>query len=544
MRFFNLFSDCFYLRSKCSNISIYTYNFLVILLLITIFIAHLFQLDNIPAGLYLDETSIGYNAALISQTGLDEHDIYYPIYFKAFGEYKNPIYIYAVAIIFRFFGISEFNLRFTSFTFYIAGLTLTILLIAKIFRRNRLVEIYTLISFGFLPLFFTLSRISFEVISQLTWISGGNLLIWIIFHEQQRCRLGYLKAIGCGLILGTSIYTYSTARLLSLLMLISLWIVYFNRDNLKKLILTSLAFFTSLIPYIIFTINNPGATTTRFRAISYIDDSISILNKIYIFVHNLATYWSPKFLIIQGDSNLRHSTGYGGIIFSVTLLLFFVALVNIITNKKLNKFNALLLINLLLSPMAAALTSEGTPHALRSLLLGYYILLISCYGVKFLSEIRENKVKKVLIVSISVFLVLEIFSYQLDYFLFYPSKSIPYFESFDLKTSLQIAIEKNPRQIIFVNNVPPSYVNLQFYSYLVDNPKDIPIQIIQKPVPDLDTCFLYNQWYDQEFIKELDEFPHEFTEYETQKKISLWQKLLGAETSKGLTKVRCYGNSN
>ncbi len=521
-----------------------TYNLLLILLLILIFIAHLFQLDKIPTGLYLDETSIGYNAALISQTGLDEHNIYHPIYFKAFGEYKNPIYIYAVAIIFKFFGISEFNLRLTSFIFYIAALTLTILLIAKIFRRNRLVEIYTLITFGFLPLFFTLSRISFEVISQLTWISAGNLLIWIIFHEQQKSRFRDLKALGCGLVLGSSIYTYSTARLLSLLMLISLWIVYFNRDNLKKLMLISLAFFSSLIPYIIFTINNPGATTARFRAISYIDDSISILEKIYIFAHNLATYWSPKFLIIQGDSNLRHSTGYGGIIFSVTLLLFFVGIVNIINHNKLNKFNAFLLINLLVSPLAAALTSEGTPHALRSVLLGYYILLISCYGVEFLSEIRENQVKKVLTASIAFFLVLEIFSYQLDYFIFYPAKSIPYFESFDFKTSLKIAIEKNPRQIIFVNNVPPSYVNLQFYSYLVDNPKDIPIQIIQKPVPDLDTCFLYNQSYDQEFIKELDEFPHDFTEYENNKKLSGLEKFLGAKTSEGLTKLRCYENSN
>lgn len=514
-----------------------TYNLLLILILSIILIAHVFQLTDLPAGLYLDETSIGYNAALMSQTGMDEHGIYYPVYFPAFGEYKNPIYIYTAALIFKIFGISEFNLRATSFIFYIGALIFTFLLVSKVFRRNKTVEIYTLISFGFLPLFFTLSRISFEVISQLTLISAANFWLWITFHGKERNKLKYLKTSLCGLFLGSSIYTYSTARLLSFLMLISLWVIYFKKDNIKKLGLITLTFFASLIPYILFTINNPEATTVRFRKISYIDDPIPIVQKVLRFIYNLASYWSPDFLIIHGDSNVRHSTGYGGIIFASILFLFFISLIYLVSNKRINKFPMFLFVNLLLSPIGAALTSEGSPHALRSLLLGYYILLLSCYGLELMSIIGDKQIRKVIIISIFSFLLFEVVGYQFNYFIVYPSKSVIAMNSFDFKTSLQIAIEQNPQEIIFLNE--PSlayYTNLKFYSYLVENPKEIPIKITQKPVVTSDTCILYNRFYENK----LDQFLSPFTDYQSNKNSNFLETLLRVKRPANIMKVRCY----
>lgn len=220
---------------------------------------------SIPTGFFVDETSIGYNAALIAQTGIDEHGVFLPVYFEAFGEYKNPIYVYTTTLIFKIFGVSEFNLRFTSFLFYILALIFTFLLVYKIFPTNRIIQLYLLLSFGFLPQFFTLSRISFEVISQLTFNAAALLLVWMIFHEQETNITSYLMVILCGLILGFSVYTYSTARLLSFLTFGSLWVVYFKRDNLKKLAVITLMFLISLIPFIVFAIKNPVALVTRIR---------------------------------------------------------------------------------------------------------------------------------------------------------------------------------------------------------------------------------------------------------------------------------------
>src|SRR5947209_2094309 len=55
--------------------------------------------DN-PPGFYIDESSIAYNAHTISQTGRDEYGAAWPLYFRAFGDYKNPTFIYLVAVLF------------------------------------------------------------------------------------------------------------------------------------------------------------------------------------------------------------------------------------------------------------------------------------------------------------------------------------------------------------------------------------------------------------------------------------------------------------
>ena len=54
-----------------------------------------------PPPFYPDESSIAYNAHTISQTGRDEYGEAFPLFFRAFGEYKNPTYIYLLAAVFR-----------------------------------------------------------------------------------------------------------------------------------------------------------------------------------------------------------------------------------------------------------------------------------------------------------------------------------------------------------------------------------------------------------------------------------------------------------
>src|SRR5215471_19966073 len=65
---------------------------------------YLDQLTCNPPGFYADESSIAYNAYLISTSGADEHGSRWPVYFAAFGEYKNPVYIYLLALLFKITG--------------------------------------------------------------------------------------------------------------------------------------------------------------------------------------------------------------------------------------------------------------------------------------------------------------------------------------------------------------------------------------------------------------------------------------------------------
>src|SRR5215207_4370342 len=57
-----------------------------------------------PPGFFIDESSIAFNAHTIAETGRDEHGESFPLYFRAFSDYKNPVYVYVLAALFRVTG--------------------------------------------------------------------------------------------------------------------------------------------------------------------------------------------------------------------------------------------------------------------------------------------------------------------------------------------------------------------------------------------------------------------------------------------------------
>ncbi len=488
--------------------------------------------------MFKDETSIGYNAALISQSGADEHGVFFPVYFKAFGEYKNPIYIYTVALFFKLFGVSDFWLRAASFGFYLLALAATFILVSKLFGKNRLLQVYVLLTFGLLPFFFTVSRIAFEVISQLAFIAVAVLLIWIVFNEDQTRRPSFFKIAACGLVSGISVYTYSTARLLSPLMLLSLWVVFFKKENLRKLLVISGVFLVTMLPLIGFAINNPDALTARFESISYLTSDATLLHKAATFVSNLWQYWSPDFLIRTGDSDLRHATGAGGMICISTYFLFLVGVAAILINRSLirNRFNLFLLVNLLLAPVAAAATNEGTPHALRSLLLGYYIVLVSCFGLKFLSEIGQRTQRLVLVIGVFAYLFIEIAAYQVDYFILYPARSVPAMGSYGFQDLLQEAVNKKPAEVVFFD--PPSdfYATYKYSLLTVRNPQNVPIVMDDRVAQAPGTCFIYRPENESKLLSTSIPFD-EFTAQYSPNRI---ERLLRVGAPNSLFKARCY----
>src|ERR1044072_2098120 len=64
------------------------------------------DVPNNPPGFYIDESSIAYNALTVAQSGRDEHGEAWPLYFRAFGDYKNPTYVYLLAAVFKVTGPS------------------------------------------------------------------------------------------------------------------------------------------------------------------------------------------------------------------------------------------------------------------------------------------------------------------------------------------------------------------------------------------------------------------------------------------------------
>jgi len=90
-----------------------------------------------PPGFYIDESSIAYNAHLIATTSQDEHGISNPLFFRAFGDYKNPSYIYLLATIFRVTGPSIRVARLFSATLGVFTVLALALLAARLSKNWR-----------------------------------------------------------------------------------------------------------------------------------------------------------------------------------------------------------------------------------------------------------------------------------------------------------------------------------------------------------------------------------------------------------------------
>jgi|LakMenEpi03Aug12_release.lakeMendotaPanAssembly.Ray.scaffolds.fasta_scaffold26074_8 4-amino-4-deoxy-L-arabinose transferase-like glycosyltransferase len=468
--------------------------------------AHLYQLDIMPGGLYLDESSIGVNAAGIANNGRDEFGNFLPIYFKAFGEYKNPIYIYLTALIFKSFGVSHFTLRLPSFIFFVLGLLFLYLLISKIFSTSKLIKIYTIIGFGFLPHYFNISRIAFEVISQLTFTTFSLLLIYKLFHEKTHfyadsgkklipkiknwLRQSSVLSALLGLSLGFTIYTYTTARALSFLFLGSIFLIYWQKENIRKFAIILTSFLTSLVPFFIFASLNPNGLTKRFSEISYFyDPNISILFKLGKFTTEYIKYFNPVYLIGIGDTNLRHTIGYGGLVYISIFILFFCGLWYFVKNSftQSNQFYLLLVVNLFLSVVPAAMTTDSTPHSLRSLLLSLFVFLISCFGLHFLQKIKK---KKYLSIAIVLFLCLEVGQYVNYFFNKYPEKSKYAMGSYGLEDALKIAVNQNPNKIIMTDTMWEGKTQLEFAKLVVGDDR-VSKAYVSKLNPQKNTCIIF-----------------------------------------------------
>ena len=114
-----------------------------------------------PPGFSIDESSISYNAYTVSQGGCDEYGNSWPLFFRAFGEYKNPTVVYILAALFRLTGPSIFVARALSATFGVLTSVLLGLLAWKI-SRQWIVTATVIIAALLTPWLFEGSRLVFE----------------------------------------------------------------------------------------------------------------------------------------------------------------------------------------------------------------------------------------------------------------------------------------------------------------------------------------------------------------------------------------------
>lgn len=387
---------------------------LLILILITFvgLIIRIYKITSSPAGLYVDETSIGYNAYSIITTGRDEHGKFMPLFFEAFGEYKLPLYIYSVAIIQFLTGPTDFSVRVPAVVFGTLTIPLIFFLSRELLGNNSNQTVKNLVPYlsSFLlatsPWHLQFSRPGVEVSIGLFFLT---LALYTFFKAVRENSVFILVVPILSFVL--ALYSYNSARIVIPVILLTLFIFYLKKFSLKSWFKVFLIGGIIALPFIIFSASPEGLARARQVSIFFQQNQNPIIKQF------LLNYWaniSPFYLFVKGDPTIAHLTSYRmSLLYLVEAPFFLLGLFMLIVKR--SKMYFVILILFLISAIPPAI-STLSPHALRATLILPATVFISALGFGYFLEMINNKnIQKVilglyiLIISISTLRFLNIY---------------------------------------------------------------------------------------------------------------------------------------
>jgi hypothetical protein len=427
-------------------------------------VRNLADLASSPPGLYVDEASIGYNAWTIAHFGVDEHGIHFPLFFEAFGEYKNPVYVYALAGLLRFLPLTVAVERIPAALF---GLAVVGFLTATAWRlcASWVITLGTLALTALTPWLVIESRVGFETISMVALLAAA---LWCVAGRTPTSRQFGLA----GIFLAVAIYGYTTARLEILLLAAALGVAW----GLAR----TPGWWRALVPVVagyavlgLYMLLNPGALTGRFALISIWADGAPLGVVIDRFLVNYVSYFSPSFLFLQGDANPRQNTEIGGMLLWVAAPLLVAGLL-VCWRRRREPLVRFLIASILLAPIAAALTNNGTPHALRSSVMLPFLIVLAVLGAEGIREaLRDRPQARIAVTGVlAVALAVQGALYTHDLFVSsgYPSRAAPYFDTGELDAIVTATSDADGHEVYLSDTLDQPYIEA-FFALLPPPPK-------------------------------------------------------------------------
>lgn len=390
--------------------------FITLLALIAVlaFILRILHITVLPP--YWEEVALGYDAYSILQTGKDHHGTAYPIVaFESFGDWKPAGYFYLLIPFLTLFDLSVLAIRLPA---VLAGVSVVIA-VGILAKRLGATGIVTAILASISPWLLLLSRGGWEsgvAMAFSTWA----LLLFVVELQKKTKNLSFfsLPKITAVLLLVAALYTYQAAKITSplfgllffMFMSFKIWKMktwkvsefvyslsrYFLIPVLVALILT--------LPFLL-SLSNPevtkraqetsllatlpiAETTNTYR--DYANNSLASRIMFHRYTFSLKAlssayldHFSLNFLFLNGDSNPRHNTQLGGMLYSIDIFFVVLGLIWLFTRSK--QYFLFLVLWLLLAPIPAAFTT-GTPHALRSAPMAPILILLVGFGVEYLYQ--------------------------------------------------------------------------------------------------------------------------------------------------------------
>ncbi len=336
-----------------------------------------------------DEASFAYNAFSISETAQDEYGSFLPSRFLAFGENKLPMTIYSIVPFVSLFGLNDIAVRLPFILLGILAPLLFYILSKKLFGNATIALIAAFLA-SISPWIQILARHIHEDTIMLA-VTIGILILLVKLHDQFNMKI----MVALATLTGVGLFTYHIGKFLGVFVLG--WIIVLGirqKSSFKKIAIYSLI---ALIPIMIFFVTELIHPSTRVGNLLFTSDQgftlrieelrkehdVRILHNkltqsISVITNQYLSYFSPEFLVIEGDANIRFGEKGISPITPIEYLFVFIGMYFLF--KRQEKYRFLIISLLLTAPLTATLSWQ-TQSLTRSYLIIIPILILSAYGL-------------------------------------------------------------------------------------------------------------------------------------------------------------------
>lgn len=370
-----------------------------------------FRILDVPPGINGDEAAIGYNAALVAQTGRDQSGNFMPLFVSTFDltDWKQPVTFYSEVLAFKIFGPSYFTFRAVSVAIILIGGIIIFAFIKEILGFKA--AVVSLFIYLTIPAVVIQSHLALENIAPIPFMAGW-LLAFAKYKKKYQIKYLILGAV----CLGIGLFSYPGMRLVVPVMLVSslTFIWYLYRHKSAKLFKALITFFLVFIPFpvIMLALKNvyPGAVLAYNRP--------HLISSYQAFFLPVLSAFDWSFLFLKGDVTVYHSTGQQGVFLLSSLPLFILGLVAILRRREPIQY--LILSVFFLTPALYGLT--GTASVYRSSrMLAFLPSFTFITSMGFMAVFNaKSQLKNVGLILIITIMLLNFADFVKDYWYNYP----------------------------------------------------------------------------------------------------------------------------
>ena len=372
---------------------------------------HFWNIGGAPHGFFIDESAIAYNADCIARTGADEYGNRWPIFFRSFDTYADPIVVYSAVLPMRLFGLHPWAARIPS-GLYCLLLDAVFYCLLRQWRFGRSLALLGSFALSIIPWIFPLSR-NGSFAGHLAALVG--LVTGLLLTDAALRKRSAWRAVLAGLAWAFTCYAHQSARPVLILLLagsgVVLWRPLARRWRVVLVIISTAV--VGLFPMFISVLRAPAEFMARFQQVGLATGASSLGELASGFGRRYLDYFSPGFLFVDGDYYLRHHTGYGGELYWGLLPLLLMGGYTAIRGWRREPRYRIVLVGLLAAPISAAFTVDRM-HSTRAIHGVIFWLLLAAVGARALW--RERKTGRFLLLLTSAVVALESTVYLVDYF--------------------------------------------------------------------------------------------------------------------------------